>query len=104
MQRICFLMEILPGQEEEYERRHAQVWPELVAELRSAGVRKYTLFRRGTQVIAYAECEPDAETAFAAVGRTEPNRRWAQWFTDVLAVHTDPDGRLVEAHEVWHLD
>lgn len=96
-------MEILPGQEEEYERRHTQVWPELEAELRSAGVGNYTLFRRGTQVIAYAECEPDAETAFAKVGETEANRRWAQWFTDVLAVHTAGDGRLVEAAEVWHL-
>jgi L-rhamnose mutarotase len=97
-------MEILPGQEEEYERRHARVWPELEAELRVAGVRNYSLFRRGTQVFAYAECEPDAETAFAVVGKTEVNRRWAQWFTDVLAVHTEADGRLVEAREVWHLD
>jgi L-rhamnose mutarotase len=97
-------MEILPGREVEYERRHEQVWPELVAELRSAGVRNYTLFRRGTQVFAYAECEPDAETAFGKVGETEVNRRWAQWFTDVLAVHTEADGSLVEAKEVWHLD
>lgn len=97
-------MEILPGQEEEYERRHAQVWPELETELRAAGVRNYTLFRRGTHVFAYAECEPDAETAFGEVGKTEVNRRWAQWFTDVLAVHTEADGRLVEAREVWHLD
>jgi L-rhamnose mutarotase len=97
-------MEILPGQEEEYERRHKQVWPELEAELRAAGVRNYTLFRRRTQVFAYAECEPDAETAFGKVGKTEVNRRWAQWFTDVLAVHTEADGRLVEAREVWHLD
>ena len=104
MQRICFVMEILPGQEQEYERRHEQVWPELIQELRAAGVRNYSLFRLGTQVIAYAECEPDAETAFAAVGRTEPNRRWAEWFADVLAVHTDGNGRLVEAPEVWHLD
>lgn len=104
MQRICFLMEILPGQEAEYERRHGQVWPDLVAELRKAGVRNYSLFRRGTQVIAYAECEPDAQTAFGAVGGTEVNRRWAEWFSDVLAVHTGPEGNLIEAREVWHLD
>ena len=104
MQRICFLMEILPGREEEYERRHDQIWPELVAELRRAGVRNYTLFRRGTSVIAYAECHPDAATAFGAVGATEVNQRWSEWFADVLAVHTDDGGNLVEAAEVWHLD
>lgn len=104
MQRICFLMEIVPGQEAEYERRHAEIWPELVAALQDAGVRNYTLFRRGTSVIGYAECHPDAATAFGAVGATEVNRRWAQWFTDVLATHTDAAGNLIEAAEVWHLD
>jgi L-rhamnose mutarotase len=104
MQRICFLMEIVPGRETEYERRHNEIWPELVAELRRAGVRNYSLFRRGTSVIAYAECHPDAATAFGAVGATDVNRRWAEWFRDVLARHTDDDGNLIEAAEVWHLD
>lgn len=104
MQRICFLMEIIPGREEEYARRHREIWPELVDELRRAGVHNYSLFRRGTQVIAYAECHPDAATAFGAVGATEVNTRWAEWFRDVLAVHTDQSGGLREAQEVWHLD
>lgn len=104
MQRLCFLMEIIPGREEEYERRHSDVWPELVAELSTAGVRNYTLFRRGTSVIAYAECHPDAATAFGAVGATEINKRWSHLFTDVLAVHTDQNGDLLQAAEVWHLD
>lgn len=104
MQRVCFVMEIIPGRESEYQRRHDEIWPELVAELRDAGVRNYTLFRRGTDVIAYAECHPDAATAFGRVGATDVNARWAEWFTDVLAEHTDADGGLVEAVEVWHLD
>lgn len=104
MQRICFLMEIIPGREEEYQRRHDQIWPDMVAALREAGVRNYSLFRRGTTVVAYAECHPDAATAFGNVGATEVNRRWAQWFEDVLAEHTDADGDLIEANEVWHLD
>lgn len=104
MQRTCFLMEIIPGQEAEYERRHREIWPELVDALRQAGVRNYSLFRRGTTVIAYAECHPDAATAFGKVGATEVNTRWAQWFRDVLAKHTDPDGNLIDAAEVWHLD
>ena len=104
MQRICFLMEIIPGREAEYQRRHDKIWPELAAALRDAGVRNYTLFRRGTTVVAYAECEPDAATAFGAVGATDVNTRWAAWFDDVLARLTDDDGNLLEAGEVWHLD
>jgi L-rhamnose mutarotase len=104
VQRICFQMEIIPGREAEYQRRHDEIWPELVAALRAAGVRNYTLFRRGTTVTAYAECHPDAATAFGEVGQTEINTRWATWFEDVLARLTDDDGNLIEATEVWHLD
>ena len=104
MQRICFLMDVIPGQESEYERRHAEIWPDLIEELRAAGVHNYTLFRRGTQVIAYAECHPDAETAFGKVGATEVNRRWAEWFEDTIEALVDEQGNLFRADEVWHLD
>ena len=30
MQRIAFMMHILPGTEEEYERRHRQVWSDIL--------------------------------------------------------------------------
>jgi L-rhamnose mutarotase len=97
-------MRLIEGREDEYQRRHDEIWPELVAALRDAGVHNYSLFRRGTTVIAYAECEPDGATAFGAVGATEVDARWAKWFEDVLAEHVGPDGGLIEAAEVWHMD
>lgn len=103
MQRYCFTFSIRPGQEAEYERRHQEVWPELVAALRDNGVSNYTLFRQGSRVIAYAECEPDGATAFGAVGRTEVNTRWAEWFEDVLIDLTDEQGNLHAYQEVWHM-
>jgi L-rhamnose mutarotase len=104
MQRYCFTFEIREGAEAEYKRRHDEIWPELVAAIKDAGISNYSLFRRGTQVIAYCECHPDAATAFANVGATDVNRRWAEWFEDVIVALTDEDGNLFAAEEVWHLD
>jgi len=104
MQRILFTFEIYPGTEAEYKRRHDEIWPELVQALQEAGIKNYTLFRRGAQVMAYAECDPDAETAFGKVGATEVNRRWSEWFEDTIVTLTDDEGRLFQAEEVWHLD
>lgn len=103
MERLMFTMTIRPGQEDEYERRHAAVWLELIADLQSAGWRNYTLFRRGRQVCAYAECEPDVESALGAMAGSDANARWAEWFADVLELHVGPDGRLIRLDEVWHL-
>jgi L-rhamnose mutarotase len=104
MERVCFSFRVAPGAEEEYDRRHRDVWPELRAALRDHGVRNYTLFRRGPTVVAYAECHPDAATAFGGVGATEVNRRWSQWFEGVVLGLTDDAGRLHTLPEVWHLD
>ena len=47
MERVGFAMRLLPGQEAEYRRRHAAVWPEMLDELRAAGARDYSIFLRG---------------------------------------------------------
>lgn len=104
MERICFILELKPGQEQEYERRHNDVWAELVRILRESGVNNYSLFRRGLEVIGYAECEPDAASAFGKVGKTEINSRWSKWFEDVIDRQFDQNGELLIAPEVWHID
>jgi L-rhamnose mutarotase len=104
MERICFTFEIYPGKEAEYKRRHDEIWPELVTAIQDAGIKNYNLFRRGAQIIAYAECHPDVATAFGKVGATEVNARWARWFEDVIVKLADDQGNLFRAEEVWHLD
>lgn len=104
MERACFTFEIYGGKEEEYKRRHDEIWPDMVAAISDAGLRNYTLFRRGTTVIGYVECHPDVDTAFARIANSEVNARWAEWFDDVIASLADENGRLRFHEEVWHQD
>ena len=104
MERLCFTFEIRPGTEAEYKKRHDEIWPELVEAIKDAGFANYSLFRRGTTIVAYAECEPDVATAFAKLAPAEVNVRWAKWFEDVIVSLTDENGQLYLIEEVWHLD
>ncbi|HEV3404473.1 MAG TPA: L-rhamnose mutarotase [Gaiellaceae bacterium] len=104
MERLCFTFEIRPGTEAEYKKRHDEIWPELVDAIKEAGFENYSLFRRGTQVVGYVECDPDVATAFATLGPSEANARWSKWFEDVIVSLTDEDGELYRLEEVWHLD
>ncbi len=104
MERICFTFAIKPGTEEEYKRRHDEIWPEMVQALHDSGISNYSLFRRGLEVIAYAECEPDAGTAFGRMQTTEVDARWSKWFEDVIAQRFDDQGEPMTVEEVWHLD
>jgi L-rhamnose mutarotase len=104
VERLCFTFEIRPGTEAEYKKRHDEIWPELVEAIKDAGFSNYTLFRRGTTVVGYAELEPDVESAFAKLGPNEANQRWAKWFEEVIVSLTDEHGQLYRLDEVWHLD
>lgn len=104
MERLCFTFVIRAGTEDEYKRRHDEIWPELVEAIQASGFTNYSLFRRDLQVIAYAECVPDVATAFEKLGQYEVNARWSEWFTDIIEQLTDDDGNVLRADEVWHLD
>lgn len=102
--RLCFTFELYEGAEDEYKKRHDEIWPELVAAIKEAGFFNYSLFRRGTQVVAYAEIEPDLETAMTKLGQSEYNAKWAKWFEELIVNLTDARGNLMTFTEVWHLD
>jgi len=105
MQRLCFSFEIRAGTFAEYKKRHDEIWPELVAELKSAGLSNYSLFRFSAErIVGYVECEPDAETCFGILSHAEANTRWSKWFEEIIVSLTDDEGNMHELEEVWHLD
>jgi len=106
MDRAVFYLRIFPGTEAEYDRRHAEIWPELVDEIRESGLRNFSGFRRGTDVWYYTEVEPgtDVETAFAVHGPKPANQRWNHYFRDVIAQITDDSGQLLWYDKVFESD
>jgi L-rhamnose mutarotase len=104
VERLCYTFELAAGMEEEYEHRHARVWPELVDALRESGFSNYSLFRRGSEVIAYAECEPTVEAALAQLEKYEVNARWSAYIRSIMTRSVDDQGRFYTVPEIWHLD
>lgn len=105
MRRLCFSFRIRPEQAGEYRRRHDEIWPELVADLKASGLSNYSLFRLGEdRIVGYVEAEVDPRECFARLASSEANRRWASWFEDVIVDLTDEHGNLHALEEVWHLD
>lgn len=102
MKRACFFLRLYPGTEAEYDRRHAAIWPELEAAIGEAGIRNMSGFRRGTDVWYYAECHPDARTAFARLGATKVNAKWDDSFRPISAELTAADGERIWFREIFH--
>jgi L-rhamnose mutarotase len=104
MQRIAFLMRIRPGTEQEYERRHAAVWPEMLTELKTAGCRNYSIFRSGLQLFAYLEV-PDLHSYLEYLASSPVAARWEAFMGDILLREVDPTtGFPSLLSEVFHLE
>jgi L-rhamnose mutarotase len=104
MERIGFLMALLPGAETEYRRRHAAVWPEMLDELRAAGAQNYSIFLNEDQLFGYLEVEDFARFR-AHMANSAVNARWQADMSGLIDPLTDPDtGFHRRLDEVFHLD
>jgi len=104
MERVGFTMRLLPGQEAEYRRRHAAVWPEMLDALRAAGARNYSIFIHGAELFAYLEVD-DFDAFRASMAATEINDRWQAEMASLIDPLTDPaTGFHQRLEEVFHLE
>jgi L-rhamnose mutarotase len=82
-QRSAFVLRVRPDKIDDYVEAHARVWPEMLAALRAAGIRNYSIFRAGNEVFGYFES--DDLQASARYMETQPvNTRWKDMMADLL--------------------
>jgi L-rhamnose mutarotase len=100
--RSAFVLRVRPEKIDEYIEAHRNVWPEMLAALRDAGIRNYTIFRNGSEVFGYFESD-NVEAAAAYLDAQEVNARWQDTMAELL------DGRVPDAgppalEEIFRLD
>ena len=104
MIRKAFVMSVNAGSEEEYERRHCPIWPELEAVLKAHGVHNYSIFLHAEtrQLFAYAEIEDEAR--WNAIAQTDECRRWWAHMGDVMPSNSDNSPVAQDLREVFYMD
>jgi L-rhamnose mutarotase len=81
-----------PGAEERYEKYHREVWPDVLAGIRNAGITKYVIFRDGLDLFHYIECE-DYDRAIAELAQSPLNQRWEAEMAPMTAAAHDFSGQ-----------
>ena len=104
--RVCFQLQVKPDRIDDYRRRHADVWPEMLQALADTGWHNYSLFLRDDGLlIGYVET-PSLADAQAGMAATEVNARWqaemSEFFEDLEGLA--PDEGFLVLEEVFHLE
>ncbi|GHU74100.1 L-rhamnose mutarotase [Clostridia bacterium] len=101
MERFAWKARVLPGQLDEYIRRHDEIWPEMTALLNEAGIHNYTIWSVGDELFGYYECVSVAEAA-RIQGSSPVVDRWNAYMKDVMTMEFDPvTGSQLQLRQVF---
>ncbi len=76
MEKVVWRATIRQGMKEEYIRRHNEIWDEMVASLKSAGICNYTIWLDGDELFGYYECEKGARYALDFQANDPVVQKW----------------------------
>ena len=93
MKREAFKMFLKPGYEEEYERRHAAIWPELKKLLSENGVYDYSIYWDKDTNILFACQKVKGEGGSQDMGDNPIVQKWWDYMADIM--ETNPDNSPV---------
>jgi len=102
MKRQSFKMFLRPGFEAEYEKRHNEIWPELQALLKEAGVTNYSIFLdkdTGT-LFAYQE---NSGGGSQELGDNPVVQKWWAYMADIMETNPDNSPVSIVLQEVFHM-
>lgn len=100
----AFKMKLLADQENEYERRHSEIWPELVKELKSHGATKYLIFHDKETNYLFAYVEIESEELWDKVAETDACQKWWVYMKDIMETNADNSPVSIELSKVFNLE
>jgi L-rhamnose mutarotase len=103
MPRIAFKMQLHPGNREEYQRRHDEIWPELAELLHETGIRYYSIFLDETTHALFGVLDVAEPARLDHLPQHPIMQKWWDYMADLMAVNTDNSPVSVPLSEVFYL-
>lgn len=83
MKRYAFKLKLKEGLEEEYLKRHDEIWPEMTEVLNEAGIHNYTIWLLENDLFGYYETE-DNELATKVQKESPVVIKWNEYMSTVI--------------------
>ncbi len=98
-------MQLTSGNVEEYKKRHDEIWPQLVEELRKAGVQNYSIYYDPDTKTLFAFQELTGDNTADKLPETEIVKKWWAYMNDGIMEYNDKGQPVsVALNEVFHMD
>ncbi len=104
MEIVGFKMQLHPGQEEEYKKRHDEIWQELSDLLAAYGIRDYSIFLDPETNILFATHRKTANNRLDSLAEAEVMKKWWAFMSDIMDTNPDLSPVQKPLKLVFHAD
>jgi L-rhamnose mutarotase len=103
MKRVAFKMQLFPGQEAEYRRRHDALWPELEKLLKDTGITEYSIFLDPVTLALFGVMKIAEPLQLEDLPAHPVMQKWWASLTDIMQTNPDNSPVSIPLQEVFYL-
>lgn len=104
MKRVAFKMQLNEGQLSEYIKRHKEIWPELKALLKEAGISEYSIFIDQETNTLFAFQKQKGNRSSQELKDNPIVQKWWDYMEDIMKVNKDNSPVSMELDEIFYLE
>jgi L-rhamnose mutarotase len=103
MHRIAFKMQLLKGCEDEYKKRHDEIWPELKGLLKENGINDYSIFLDESTNSLFGVMKADNPEKLNDLSSSPVMLKWWKYMSDIMESNPDYSPASTPLIEVFYL-
>lgn len=103
MEKYAFKMRLNHGMKAEYQKRHDEIWPDLVNLLKEAGVSDYSIYLDEETNILFGVLWRTEDHKMDELPTHEIMKKWWEHMADIMETHDDNVPVAVPLTNVFHM-
>jgi L-rhamnose mutarotase len=103
MPQLAFRMKLFKGFEQEYQKRHDEIWPELAALLHEKGISDYSIYLDEHTGDLFGVMKIQDEKAMDSLPAEAVMKRWWEYMKDIMETNPDNSPVSVSLKKVFYL-
>lgn len=103
MEKYAFKMHLNPGMAAEYQKRHDEIWPELVTLLQQAGLRDYSIHLDPETLILFGVLWRDDDHKMDDLPNHPVMARWWAHMADIMQTHANNEPIATPLIPLFHM-
>ena len=104
MEKIAFVMQLKPGFEAEYKKRHDELCPELAEALTHAGINDYSIFLHPQTLQLFGVLKRTSHHSMDTLPEKAIIKKWWAYMADIMDSNPDNSPVAVPLEKVFQFD